>query len=173
MPPGPDYGMACVALVATKVADLAEELLASVATRLEDAGLTVPSRQYVTVGEVALDCPEQLVVAVTGLVHAFPGEEAAMAICAPPRSVALSVWLTRCVPTVQENGDPPTAAALNASGVELATDAWVLPYVIWEGHRADDDGWGEACDSILLGPVIPYGPSGQTGGVHADLSVLI
>lgn len=158
-------------LIKGLVYEVATEILECTAQRLADYGIDVPDRQYVHLGEVALDCcdPGQLVVTVTGLVHAMPGGGEDVVVCAPPRTVTFDVWLNRCVPGPHDNGDPPTAEELDESAETLLTDLWALAYVIWDGHR--DGCWGERCASVLLGPVLPYGPEGGCGGSHASITM--
>jgi len=162
-----------VALVPDLVFQVASDILECVADALEDAGVEVPERQYVHQGEVALDtCPDcaQLVVSFMGLEHAIPGGDLEIAACAPPRTATFDVWLTRCVPVLHENGDPPTAEELTASAEELNTDAWVLANVIWSTHKADGC-WGSTCDSVMLGSLVPYGPEGGCGGSHMTIQL--
>lgn len=152
------------------VYDIAANMLASVADRLADAGLTVPDRQYVHGGDIAHDC-EQLVVAVTDLVHAFPGEAAAVQFCSPPRHARFAVSLVRCVPVPQDDGTPPTAEALDDAGAVTAADVWSLAYVLWAGYQAGE--WGAACSTLLLGPVAVVGPEGGMVAVTAEVFLLI
>lgn len=159
-----------MALVPDLIFQVASDILDCVADGLTDAGITVPDRQYVHQGEVALDCCDQLVVTFTGLEHTIPGGNVEIAICAPPRTVTFDVWLTRCVPTLQEDGAPPTAEDLTVSAQELQTDAWSLAYVIWSTYKIDSC-WGDGCDSVILGPVLPFGPEGGCGGSHATVTL--
>lgn len=155
----------------TLLYDTAADVLDSVATRLAAQGITVPTRQYVHAGEVAFDCCDQLVVTVVQLDHAMPGEQATILQCAPPRHANIDVWLTRCVPVSKDNGDPPTAAELEASAAEVLTDMWSLAYVLWEGYQAHD--WGGTCSSVILNAIEAVGPEGGCGGSHAAIDLLI
>lgn len=162
----------------SKLYDTATDLLDSVVTRMEDVyddytpAIELPARQYVHAGEVAFDC-EQVVVSVPeqGLTHAFPGEAAAILVCSPPRHVALTVTVVRCVPVMSDNGDPPTPEALDAAARTTLTDLWTLAYVLWAGYDAGD--WGGTCASVLLGPVEVVGPEGAHTAVVATVFLLI
>lgn len=160
----------------SKIYDTAADLLDSVVTRMTDVyddyepAVELPDRQYVHAGEVAFDC-EQVVVSGMNLTHAFPGEAGAILVCSPPRHVQLDVWIVRCVPTLSGNGDPPTAAALDASAQIVLKDLWVLAYVLWDGYKAKD--WGGDCAAVLLGPVGIVGPEGTHVAVHAQVFLLV
>ena len=158
-------------LIKGLVYEVATDILECTAARLTAYGIDVPTRQYVHMGEVALDCcdPGQLVVTVSNLTHAMPGAGEEIAVCSPPRSVTFDVWLNRCVPTLDDNGDPPTAAELDDSAETLLTDLWTLAYVLWDGYK--DGCWGGGCASVLFGPITPYGPEGACGGVHASITL--
>lgn len=161
-------------LVTSKIYDLASALLVSVADRLDDAGIDVPTRQYVHAGEVALDfvgddCCSQLVVAVLELAHTMPLGDAEIVHCAPMRTVRLDVWLTRCVPTQDDQARPPSVADLDAASDVILGDLWTLPYVIHAGYTAGE--WASLCQSVMFDLVEPYGPAGACGGVHAQVLV--
>jgi hypothetical protein len=160
-----------LALDTSTVYDLAAGLLDSVVTRM-NAELTVdlPARQYVHAGLVAWDC-EETVVAVpeSGLTHAFPGEASKVEFCSPPRQVAFEVWIVRCVPSLQDNGTPPTEADLDAAAAIQLADLWTLSYVLWQ-YRDD---WKGTCHTLLMGPVEIVGPEGTFAAVKATVFVLI
>lgn len=158
----------------SKIYDLAADLLASVIDRVTDVyddytpAIELPERRYVHAGEVAWDC-EQVVVSGGPLTHAFPGEAGEQLVCSPPRHVQLDVWIVRCVPTMGDNGDPPTTEALDDAARITLTDQWVLSYVLW----AYRDDWKGTCASLLLGPVEIVGPEGTYSAVHAPVFVLV
>lgn len=155
-------------LITSTIYDIAADLLAALALRLTDP----PARQYVHAGEPALDC-EQLVITVpeAGLQHSFPDQSAKVEFCSPPRHVNLQVWVTRCVPTLQDVGDPPTVADLDTSAQVVLGDLWTLAYELWDSYRDGD--WGQTCATLLLGPVAVIGPEGGYTSVRADLALLV
>lgn len=161
------------------VYDIASDLLTSVVDRLTAAGITVPDRQYAHAGLVAWDC-ESVVVTVRELIHAFPGGSGALnapggstqlLVCSPPRHVHMEAWIIRCVPVPSDNGDPPSAAALDASAEIVLADVWSLAYVLWAGYQAEE--WGGRCASVMLGAVEVVGPEGGYVGVKADVFLLV
>lgn len=154
----------------TTVYDIASDLLTSVASRLEDAGLIVPARRYVHAGEIAWDC-EQLVVSGGLLSHAFPGEAAKVEFCSPPRHVRFEVSLARCVPSLTDDGGPPPVDDLDAAASSTLADLWSLSYVLWAGYRAGE--WASPCHTLLLGPVAVVGPDGGFTAVVAEAFLLI
>lgn len=100
------------------------------------AQLAVPvGRACIVPGaQVAWDdcCAGQLTVAVirTYLSDNFPAEYSAApqvlaSPCGPPWLVAeLAVQAIRCTPTVDDQGQPPSCQALDASAAGLLADAW-------------------------------------------------
>lgn len=158
----------------SKIYDIASDLLDSVVTRVEDVydeytpAIVLPDRRYVHAGDVAWDC-EQVVVAGQDLTHAFPGEAGEILVCSPPRHVALEVWIVRCVPTLKDNGDPPTPAELDEAARVTLTDQWVLAYILW----AYRDDWSGPCASLLFGPVEIVGPEGGFSAVKATVFTLL
>lgn len=160
----------------SKIYDIASDLLDSVVARVEDVfddytpAIVLPARRYVHAGDVAFDC-EQVVVTVpeAGLTHAFPGEAAAILVCSPPRHVALEVWVVRCVPTLKDNGDPPSTVELDAAAYLTLVDMWSLAYVLW----AFRDDWSGPCASLLFGPVEIIGPEGAFSAVKATVFMLL
>ncbi len=162
----------------SRIYDLATDLLDCVVAGMGEVfddylpAIVLPDRQYVHAGDVAFDC-EQVVVTVpaAGLTHAFPGQSAQTQVCAPPRHVALEVWIVRCVPGLKDNGDPPAVAELDAAARLTLTDLWTLSYVLWDTYR--DQCWGGSCASVLLGPVEVVGPEGYFTAVKATVFVLV
>lgn len=148
---------------------LTSDILDCIESGFATASVDLPDRRYVHQGEVALDCPDQLVVSFGGLVHTMPGGAEEIAVCAPPRSAVIDVWLSRCVPVQKDNGNPPTPTQLTDSAEQLNIDAWVLANVLFLGYQSGC--WGGGCVSVLFGPVVPYGPEGEAGGVHATLTI--
>lgn len=155
-------------LTTSQVYDIAADMLASLAARLADP----PTRQYVHAGEPAWDC-EALIVTVpeSGLQHSFPGEAATVEQCSPPRHVNLQAWVIRCVPTLTDNGEPPTVADLDASAAVVLADVWTMAYELWDGWRDKD--WGQPCTTVLFGPVSVIGPEGGYTAVRADVFLLV
>lgn len=162
----------------SRVYDTAADILDCVVAGMEDVydeytpAIELPARQYVHAGDVAWDCPQVVVtVPEAGLTHAFPGEAASILVCSPPRHVAFEVWIVRCVPSLKDNGDPPTPEELDAAARTTLTDLWTLAYVLWSKYS--DGCWGSTCASVLFGPVEIVGPEGTHTAVKATVFLLI
>lgn len=88
--------------------------------------MPLPSRQYWTMGQPALDC-EQVVVSFIQMYLGSPGDEAT----APrrgqdPRSATINVSVSRKIPVVGTNGRPPAAEAIQEASEIAAYDSWIL-----------------------------------------------
>lgn len=141
---------------------VASQALAAVVSRFATEGISLPARQYVTGGQIALDC-EQVVVEVVRVYTGTPGAELANPVsCAVPRSAEMRIWIVRCVPTLKDNGDFPTQAELDASGEELLTDGWVLVWGLLQEYR--DGNFLSQCDKLVIGNLSAVGPEGGFGG---------
>jgi hypothetical protein len=142
---------------------IADATLAAVVAFFATAGVDLPTRQYVTVGdpsEVAWDC-EQLVVCLadvgwgrsadaTQLSPKFGKEASVNAM----RHATYAVSLVRAAPTITDQGELPTADALAASGHALLTDAGLLSQCLVNFVAFRND-------------ALPQGGSAQAGAVQA------
>lgn len=106
---------------------LAQTILDGVVDAYGAKGITLPDRQYYTIGTPANDC-EQLVVAWQQSYVGLPGDEASLPQQCndTPKTAVFSVQLCREVPVVSDSGKAPTAAAIQDRSKLLLTDAWVL-----------------------------------------------
>jgi len=139
-------------------------VLESVAQSLRDLELTVPDRQYITVGTPVADC-EQLTVSLVQLYNGLPGaQQSSPTRCDGPLTAVLSVQLLRSTPTVDSKGRPPTAATLQVAGETLVTDAWAL---LLSACRCDEYGLGYIAD------VAPVEPQGGYAGATMNLVVAV
>lgn len=148
----------------TRLYDLAAGVLAAVETTYQAEGIDLPERRYVADGPPAYDC-EQVVVA---LVRMYPGlpfqEDPGQPVLKMRllRSVTLAVHVVRCIPVLDNQGNPPTAAAIDASGANVLQDSWMLPWAMLEGHRQQL--FAPLCDTIGMRELTPAEPSGGFGG---------
>lgn len=152
-------------MVITALYDLARDVLDVVVAGFSAAGVDLPARQYVQAGEVAIDC-EQVVVEIGRVFLGLPGQEVASGLkCCPPRSVSVVIWISRCVPTMADDGstDPD---ALDASSLAILTDGAVLLGTIIEAWK--DGTLLSLCDSIAFQGMTPVGPEGGFGGFRLD-----
>jgi hypothetical protein len=106
------------------------ELLQGVLERVESVfvshGVPLPPRRYWTVGVPAVDCEQLTVSFVDGYLGA-PGDQAALPLrCNVPRSVNMSIEISRPVPVVGQNGSTPTAQVIQDASRIALVDSWVL-----------------------------------------------
>lgn len=97
-----------------------------------------PPRRYVSVGNPAFDC-EQVVVSVDRtLGHAgdIAQEVTAPLGCLVMRAVDIGVWVIRCAPTMNDDGQAPSAASLEASAAALLRDPVVILNGLVAAHQA-------------------------------------
>jgi hypothetical protein len=77
-------------------------------------------------------------------------------------AVLMVATLFRCVPTLSENGDPPTAAAQAAAARQVDADGWALFNHLYEMVRAGDLFW--KCKPVVWEGFNALTPSGACGG---------
>ena len=86
----------------------------------------LPTRQYWTVGEQAIDC-EQLVLTFVQMYLGPPGDQASTPQrCHVVRTAVMTLSLSRSIPTVGQNGRPPSGDTIESAAQIAAVDAWVL-----------------------------------------------
>lgn len=134
----------------------------------DEANITLPTRRYVTFGDVAFDCA-QLTVSVgamaTGTLagdHGGPPHPGEVPIA------ALMIALVRdCAPTVKEGGEAPTAEELEAFAAPALADADVLMRVFLKKANKSIGG----CKNVKVMSLVPYGPEGGVAGWLLTLRV--
>lgn len=103
-----------------------DRALEKVEAVFQSYGVPLPERRYWTIGAPAIDC-EQLVVSFVQAYLGTPGDEAATPQrCHMPRSAVISISVAREIPTVGQNGRPPTGTTIEQASYISAVDAWVL-----------------------------------------------
>jgi hypothetical protein len=154
--------------------EAAAALLVAAGEVLEDSGVAVPERQVITVGPPALDCCEQVAVAVIDGRDAQIGpqdEAGRMQACMTMNLAGLRVTVTGCVPTTSESGDPPSPTRI----IEASTDLYAQGWTLWCGLRsrlAAGVVFDEATDlarSYILGPLLPLPEQGGCAGFTCDV----
>lgn len=162
MAPDPDY-----------LYQAADRILSVIETAFEAANVALPPRRYIAGGDVAWDCPEgQLVIHMPRIYTGLPvAADLREVRCGTTRSAAVTVWLLRCVPTLEDDADPPAAEALDDSGRELLIDALLLSDTMIRAHSrgelVDDD------TQVALGDLQAVGPQGGLGGWRQDLRIQV
>jgi hypothetical protein len=90
----------------------------------------LPTRQFWTMGDPAIDC-EQLCVSFVQMYLGLPGDEASQPQrCTQPRTAVLTVFLSREIPVVGSNGKAPTADKIQEGSQIAAVDAWMFMELI-------------------------------------------
>ncbi|WJZ48520.1 hypothetical protein [Actinomycetia phage DSL-LC01] len=154
---------------AKNVVNLLEGLLERVENIFESYNVPLPGRKYWTVGQDAIDC-EQLVVVLNQLYLGPPGDQAATPQrCHVPRTAVMTVSLSRSIPSVGQNGRPPSAETIQNAARLAAVDAWVM----MESVNALDmwDGTGLGVGVIATVDVPPPEGGFQTVNMQLTMSV--
>ncbi len=111
---------------AKNLANLMQDVLNRVINVYQSYDMPLPARRYWNIATPVVDC-EQLVVSLIQMYVGTPGDEATEPRrCTDPRSVTLNISVSREVPIVQQNGQPPLADDIQAAAVVAAYDAWIL-----------------------------------------------
>lgn len=147
-------------------ADLARDMLEAVAGYYQANGLALPYPRFVTTGQVVADC-ELAAVSVQRLFsHAgdvsaevVPGVRAHVGHAM--RGMVAAVSVLRCVPTLDEAGDPPPADAVEDGARLVLADAQHTWNALYDAHR---DGRLTSCNSLVWGGWDAYGPEGGIAG---------
>ncbi|MEU9323189.1 hypothetical protein AB0D91_05155 [Streptomyces canus] len=145
----------------------------SVASRLEQAiyaELTVtPARHGVVPGAIAWDaCDCGLLAVSVGQIYpteTFPNPVQARVgngCDAPWEAAEVIMQVVRCMPTVDDLGEPPKVEALDTAAQEILRDAYemmrAVSMTLCEMNEARE------ISDFLMRPLTPQGPSGACGG---------
>lgn len=137
-------------------------MLTAIEEVFDDAGVELPDRRYVCDGDVAFDC-EQGVVQITRVFSGTPGaEELSPLQCGLPQAAELDIWLIRCVPTIDDHGNPPTQEQIAASSEIIMADGELLRFGLMLKRKA-----GELLDPhvpVAWGEMRGVGPQGGFAG---------
>lgn len=108
------------------VGALMEQVLEHIVQYFEAAGLEVPGRRYLNVGQTAHDC-EQLTVSFQQIYAGAPGDRAETPQkCNSPRSVVLTIQTVRRVALPAGRTTPPEPQEITDRTKQKTTDAWVM-----------------------------------------------
>lgn len=164
-----------MAVPLSRLFDLALALLTAVEDGAAAEGVTLPARRYVAHMLPSADC-DQLTVHVErtfGYEGALEAEQllpqyarAGHAL----RGATYVVQLWRCVPALDDNGNPPTAAALQASAQEIDADAVLLVNSVLAAERAGDL---PGCSGVAIENWTPLTASGGLGGGELRVRVTL
>jgi hypothetical protein len=111
---------------ALNVVALMNGVLQRVVSTFNSYNVPLPTRQYWTVGQQAVDC-EQLTVTLVQIYLGAPGDQASSPQrCTQPRTAVMTVSVSRAIPVVGQNGRPPSADKLEEAAAVSAIDAYIL-----------------------------------------------
>jgi hypothetical protein len=116
----------------TRLFDAANAFLAYVVDAALDAGIDLPTRQIVTTAAPVEDC-EQVSVTIRTVTTGIPGslqvDPAAIGeyfACDPMWTMAFDAAITRCIPTINDAGEPPSPTQLLDAAEVSTGDAIIL-----------------------------------------------
>ena len=144
---------------ALNLKNMMDGILDKVCNVFQSYNVPLPSRQYWTMGQPAIDC-EQLVVQFIQMYLGAPGDQASEPQrCHVPRTAVVTIAISRSVPVVGQNGKPPTASRIEEANYIAAVDSWVLMQAINDLDQWDETGYG-------LGVIATLDTQGPEGGFH-------
>ena len=142
---------------ALNLKNLMDGVLEKTVEVFEEYNVPIPSRQFWTVGEPAIDC-EQLVVSFIQTYLGLPGNQASEPQrCQSPRSAVLTISISREIPVVGVNGKAPTGDKIEEASRIAVVDAWMFMELI---NKLDQWEPGE----FGLGVIATADSSGFDGG---------
>ena len=105
--------------------ETANKLLGLVVEQLGEQGVSIPDRVYAAPGmDLAFDC-EQLTVHLSRIISNFQGADTPYPVRTHKilrKSAEYYITLCRCVPTIRDDGSPPSPESLSASANVAMTD---------------------------------------------------
>ena len=111
---------------ADRLTKFADYIMDTVVAVFDNAGVELPPRRFMTVGEPVHDC-EELVLVFAGLENGAPGDTGNPATCNDPITASFQVHLVRCFPTPAGRGmKAPEADVLTTNAIGLYNDSWLL-----------------------------------------------
>lgn len=144
---------------ALNIKNLMDTVLEKIVEVYEDYSVPLPSRRFWTVGEPAIDC-EQLAVSFIQTYLGLPGNEASEPQrCSTPRSVVLTISISREIPVVGVNGKAPTGEKIEEASRIAVVDAWMFMELI---NKLDQ--WKESEGDFGMGVIATADSSGFEGG---------
>lgn len=154
----------------------AARLMRAVLDTYRDAGVALPERQYLAPGPLAAWDGEHLAVTVSGVLPgtsdatsrpgALPGR--GVGSMTTPRAT-YDARMLRCIPTLNDHGDPPTAEELTECSETLLRDLGLLLDAAYAWSASEAPGI-----VVTVGQATPLGPEGALAGyaVHCTVSPL-
>jgi hypothetical protein len=154
---------------ALNLKEMMDGVLERVQTVFQSYNVPLPSRQYWTMGQPAIDC-EQLVVSFAQMYLGTPGDQATdPQRCHVPRTATLNVLISRQIPTVGQNGKAPSASKIEEGSYISSVDAWVLMQSINDLDQWDDTGYGLG----VIATLDVLGPEGGFTSVNMQITMAV
>jgi hypothetical protein len=154
---------------ARNLKEMMDGILEKVQSVFQSFNVNLPSRQYWTMGQPAIDC-EQLVVSFAQMYLGAPGDQATTPQrCHVPRTAVVNVLLTRQIPTVGQSGKAPSGSKIEEASYSSAIDAWVLMESINLLDQWDDTGYGLG----VIATLDMIGPEGGFTTVNLQLTLAV
>lgn len=162
---------------AGRIFQTCERALARVVDVFRQAGVELPERQYVAIGQVSYDVTDQLVLEFTKLAPA-PRTQDPWGGLGPATMLeaTLTIHLIRRAPSVDDAQNLPSPAELTDAAKVMLRDMWTLLHGLQVGRAAGSDGEtlpgdlpGAPYRSLTISDMTPYGPTGGAGGIVATL----
>lgn len=127
---------------ATNLRNMLDGVLERVQAVFQSYNVSLPARQYWTMGEPAIDC-EQLVISFAQMYLGTPGAQVGEPQrCHVPRSATLNISISRETPVVGSSGRPPSPEKIQIASEIIAIDSWVLMESINLLDQWDETGYG-------------------------------
>lgn len=129
-----------------------------------------PARSFVSPGQPAFDCCDQLTVHVAAVNELSPtayGEKAR--IGHRTNMVTLVATSTRCIPVISDSGNIPSVTDMEAAAEQIDADGWALWNHVWNLIRADL--LFTLCGQIYWDGLRSINPQGGCGGWVLQLRV--
>ena len=109
------------------ITSMARHLLNTINTVFDEAGISLPARQYVAVGALSTVDKEQLVVMYGGTYAGLPGNEFTAPVGEEdPKSATFNVELWREMPALSMSGTAPSEEEIAAASEMVMDDSWWL-----------------------------------------------
>lgn len=148
----------------------AQDLIAALVSAYAAVPLPLPSRRYISEGQIAIDC-EQVVVepirSYRGTVNRVTDTTVPQR-CFSLRTAEFRIWIIRCTSTPVDIGNGevrmPNPDEIEAFSEPIITDLFFMPYSLQVAAVNGDLGVG--CDDLLFQQANVHPPSGGYGGVN-------
>lgn len=109
------------------IATMMQEVLDRIVGGYEQSGIHLPERRYTTTGTPSVDCEQVVVVFRQAYIGPVGDEADGPQHCDGPRTAALEVHVSRCIPTPKGTRSvTPEAAEIQSAAEQQMVDAWLL-----------------------------------------------